>query len=395
MMRFALSLCTSMLLSAASARAGELPESLQIHGFVSQSAVWTSDNRVGGSQPGKAGFDMYELGGNLSWRPNGNWLLSGQLLSRRAGGIDSSTTRVDYAFIDSNLLDMSEQRVGIRLGKIKNSFGLYNTTRDVAHTRPGVLLPQSIYHDQVRSFFLSAPGVALYGDREIAGGSLYWQISAIRPEVNDRNLTAFMVDQQPGSFDGRTSILGQVLYDFDGGRWRSGLSLGSLKMRYQPAPIDFLHAGTITLNTGVLSLEHNTEAWTHTVEYALTHQIRNGFNVPVAPILDMGSTIEAVYLQTQWRFIPRWQALARFDAVYLDANDRNGQRFSTMTGLPSAQRYARDWTLGLRFDPSKDWSLFLEGHHVNGAAWLSKLDNPPMVLTSPWNLLLMQAAWRF
>lgn len=395
MMRFALFLCISALLGTVGAWAEGLPESIQIHGFISQSAVWTSDNRVGGSQPGNVGLDMHEIGGNLSWRPDADWLVSGQLLSRRAGGSDSGAVRVDYAFVDRSLLEVAEQRIGLRVGKIKNPFGFYNTTRDVAHTRPGVMLPQSIYHDQVRSFFLSAPGVAVYGDGEMANGSLHWQASVIRPEVNDSNLTAFMVDQQPGHFSGRPSVLGQVLYDFDGGRWRAGLALGSLKMQYQPGVADFLKAGNITLNTGVLSLEHNSTEWTHTVEYAVTHQIRSGFNVPFAPILDMGSSIEAAYFQTQWRFIPQWQALARFDMFYLNSSDRNGQKFVAMTGLPAAQRFSRDWTLGLRFDPSRDWSLFLEGHHINGAAWLSKLDNPPAVLTTPWNMLLMQAAWRF
>ena len=394
-MWFALFLCISTLFASSSTLAEALPESIQAHGFVSQSAAWTSDNRVGGSQPGKIGVDLYEIGGNLSWHPDADWLISGQLLSRRAGSSDNGNVRVDYAVVDRTLLEFEGQRIGVRVGKIKIPFGFYNTTRDVAHTRPGIIPPQSIYYDQLRSSFLAAPGMAVYGDGEMASGGLHWQISVIRPEISDRNLTILMVDQQPGHFNGQPSILGQAIYDFDGGRWRTGLTMTNMKMQYQPGMGDFLHAGNITLNTGVLSLEHNSEEWTHTAEYALTHQIRNGFNVPFAPTLDMGSTIEAAYFQTQWRFIPQWQALARFDMLYLNSRDRNGQQFSAATGLPAAQRYARDRTLGLRFDPDPDWSLFAEWHHVSGAAWLSKLDNPPAALNTPWNMLLLQAAWRF
>lgn len=395
MMRFALSLFASGLLGLASSPASALPEGVQAHGFISQSVVRVDQNQVGGSRNGSTGFDLREVGANLSWKPNADWLFSGQLMSRAAGLTDNGVVRVDYAFVDHALLDEGEKQLGVRVGKIKNPFGLYNTTRDVAHTRPGVLLPQSIYHDQVRSFFLSAPGVSLYGENEDAASSLHWQVSVMQPEVNDRNLTAFMVDAQPGHFNGRPSLLARALYDFDGGRLRSGLSLGKLRMRYQPGAMDFLQAGDITLNTGVLSLQYNGEEWTHTAEYALTRQVRSGFNVPFAPMLDTDSTIEAGYLQTQWRFMPRWQMLARYDVIFLDASDRNGQRFATMTGYPAAQRYARDATLGLRFDPSEDWSLFVEGHHVNGAAWLSKLENPPAGLATTWNMLLLQAAWRF
>jgi len=380
-------------LSLAPAQALDLSDTVQMHGFISQSAVYTSQNRIAGSQPGRTGWDMREIGANLSWRPDADWLVSGQLLSRRAGNADNGGVRVDYAFVD-RLLVSGEHTVGLRLGKIKNPFGFYNTTRDVAHTRPGVLLPQSIYHDQVRSFFLSAPGVSLYGDASSDRGNWQWQASLLQPEVNDRNLTVFMVDNQPGSFTGKPSGLARVLWEGETG-WRAGVSLGSFKMRYRPAAVDFLSAGAITLNTALFSLEHNSENWTHTAEYAQTRQSRNGFNVPFAPILDQPSTIEAFYLQSQWRFAPRWQALLRYDNVVLDQSDRGGARYSAATGMPAAQRYARDWTLGTRFDPTPDWSLFVEAHHVNGAAWLSKLDNAPATTRPSWDMLLMQAAWRF
>ena len=69
--------------------------------------------------------------------------------------------------------------------------------------------------------------------------------------------------------------------------------------------------------------------------------------------------------------------------------------FSAATGLPAAQRYARDVTVGLRYEPTPTWSLFAEIHHVNGGAWLSKLENTPATLTSAWDMLLLQAAWHF
>jgi inorganic pyrophosphatase len=54
--------------------------------------------------------------------------------------------RLDYGFVDRTLLADGDDQVGLRLGKIKNPIGFFNTTRDVAHTRPGIIMPQSIYH---------------------------------------------------------------------------------------------------------------------------------------------------------------------------------------------------------------------------------------------------------
>ncbi len=377
-------------------------EGVQVHAFASQGGILTSQNQFAGSTPGGAGFDARELGGNVSWQATPDWLVSGQLVSRRAGAMDNGAVRLDYAFVDHSLLENEQRNLGVRVGKVKNPYGFYNMTRDVAHTRAGIILPQSIYQDQIRNFFLAAPGVSLYGNEERGVDSLSWQVSVLHPEVNSANLTAYIVDPQSGHFNGRTSMLSQLLWEQDGGKWRAGLSLGQFDVHFQPATTDFFGmgsfagAGDVKLNTGVLSLEHNREDWSYTAEYASTRQIRNNFNLPGAlAIMDKDTTIEAYYLQSLWRFAPRWQALARYDALYLDKSDRNGMIFSAATGLPAAQRYARDVTVGLRYEPTPTWSLFAEIHHVNGGAWLSKLENTPATLTSAWDMLLLQAAWHF
>lgn len=389
------------LIITSGAGARDLHDGVQLHGFASQGVASSSQNQFNGSLPGSVGVDMRELGLNLSWQAAPDWLVSGQLVSRWAGATDNGTVRVDYAFVDHSLTDTGQRHLGMQLGKVKNPYGFFNMTRDVAHTRAGIMLPQSIYQDQIRDFFLAAPGISLYGSEERGDSLLSWQVSMLHPQVNSQNLTAYIVDRQLGHFNARTSMLAQTLWEQDGGKWRVGLSLGQFDTHFQPAPSDFFGAGSftgagnVTLNTGVLSVEHNREDWSYTAEYASTRQLRRGFNVPFAPILDKDTTIEAYYLQTLWRFAPRWQALARYDAIYLDKQDRNGMIFAAATTLPASQRYARDWTMGLRYEPSSNWSLFAEIHHVNGGAWLSKLDNPPAGLKSNWDMLLLQAAWHF
>ncbi len=390
-----------VLLLSLPALADDLPEGVQWHGFLSQGGVLTSHNHFVGNTPGRVGFDARELGGNLSWQAAPDWLVSGQLLSRWAGAADNGSVRVDYAFVDHTLLNEGDRHLGIQMGKIRNPYGFLNMTRDVAHTRAGIMLPQSIYQDQIRDFFLAAPGVSVHGREENSANLLEWQVSMLQPEVNNPNLTAYVVDAQQGHFNGRTSVLAQTLWERDGGKWRAGLTLGRLGVHYLPAPGDFFGqggfsgSGDVTLNTGVLSVEHNREEWSYTAEYASTRQMRNGFNVPGLAILDKDTTIEAYYLQALWRFAPRWQSIARYDALYLDKQDRNGSAFSVVTGLPASQRYARDATLGLRYEPDAHLSLFAEYHHVDGGAWLSKLDNPPAGLSRYWDMLLLQAAWHF
>ncbi len=62
------------------------PEGLQLHGFLSQGYVKTSDNRFFGPSDDSS-WDFREIGANLSYQPRPDLLFAGQLLSRTAGEI--------------------------------------------------------------------------------------------------------------------------------------------------------------------------------------------------------------------------------------------------------------------------------------------------------------------
>lgn len=382
-----------MALWSLSASSQELAEGVQAHGFISQSVVVTSDNHVGGNSDSGLAWDLREMGANLSWRPNPDWLISGQALARWAGASDTGNLRLDYGFVDRTLFANGESQVGLRLGKIKNPYGFYNTTRDVAHTRPGIIMPQSIYLDQMRNFFLAAPGVSFYGNSENELGNLSWQISTLRPEVDDPSLEyVFLVSDLPGHFEGKNSWLSQVMFDM-GGRWRMGLSLGEMNMAYKPrlaSPPDEW-AGTHHLPTWVLSLEHNTEDWSFAAEYGQTKVDASGY-----ARFNTNHKTEAWYVQATRRMGNDWQSYLRYDALYYDKDDRDGTDFSTRTGgfFPPHSRFAKDWVLGVRHDINH-FTLSAELHHVNGTAWLAQSDNPTTGLVRKWEMLLLQAAWRF
>ena len=66
---------------------------------------------------------------------------------------------------------------------MKTPLGLYNDTRDVAFTRPSILLPQSIYFDRTRKLALAADGVHLYGEYRSDLGDISFQAGVVRPLV--------------------------------------------------------------------------------------------------------------------------------------------------------------------------------------------------------------------
>ncbi len=390
-------LFSSLLLLAALPAGGvELGHGVQAHGFVSQSVVFTSANKVAGDSDDGGGFDLREIGGNLSWRPNADWLVSAQVLARWAGETDQFDPRLDYGFVEHNLINTGDDRVSFGLGKIKNPYGFYNTTRDVAHTRPGVIMPQSIYLERIRNFFLAAPGVTVRGEHDRADFGVTWQASTMKVEASDSEVehVVFLQDL-PGEFEGRQSWLGQVMADFQGGAWRAGLSLGNISVDYQPGaafPSDE-RAGRTTFKPWVVSLQHNRENFTLTGEYSQIGISGQGY---FNPSLNSTHTAEGWYLQGTWRPRPRWQGWLRYEQIYTDKNDKAGTRFA-----PNKETYlghSKAWVLGTRYDFSSDLALSAELHHVNGVASLSPQDNPGPTFsrfTRDWDMLLMQIAWRF
>ncbi len=394
--RLGSALALAALALAGPVQAQELGEGIQAHGFISQSLVGTSANNVGDSGDGGWGTELREMGANLSWRPNPDWLFSGQALARWAGETDGGDLRLDYGFVDRTLLSDGASQMGVRLGKIKNPYGFYNTTRDVAHTRPGIIMPQSIYLDLIRNFFLAAPGVSVYGNTEAGAGNLAWQLSALQPEVDDPSLEyVFLLGNRPGHFQGTSSWLGQALYDV-GGRWRLGLSLGEMNMKYKPGaspPFDEM-AGTHKLPTWVVSLEHNSELWSLTAEYGRTRVQAEHYSLS-----NTDHWTEAWYAQATRRFPGNWQGFLRYDVLYLDKDDKNGSIFASdpgiaFLGFQPYSRFAKDWVLGVRKDIDH-LALSAEIHHVDGTAWLALAENAPAAQHRRWNMLLLQAAWRF
>jgi hypothetical protein len=137
--------------------------------------------------------------------------------------------RLDYGIIDWTALSSEAGRGGIRLGRIKTAYGLYNTTRDVPFTRPSIILPQSIYFDRTRNLTVSADGAEIYLDRYGEAGTLSASFAVGQPQTDsDAAKVALVGLNRPGSLDSKLAPDFQVLYEGAGGRYRLAV--------HRPAP---------------------------------------------------------------------------------------------------------------------------------------------------------------
>lgn len=367
---------------------------LQLHGFLTQGAVFTTDNNFFGESEDGGSLDFREIGVNLSLRPHPDFQVSGQLLSHRVGESDEGRVRVDYALVDWTAISGERGRGGVRLGRVKNPFGLYNKTRDVAFTRPSIILPQSIYFERTRNLTMAADGMELYVERYGEAGNVYVNLVAGWPQAGDKATEAALLGRErAGKFESDFSQLFQAIYEGEGGRYRLGITSGWVNVTYRPGMGDPLQAGHFDFAPRILSGQYNTENWSLTGEYALRRTQRSRFGV-LAPDADF--TVESYYLQGAYRIGSRWEALLRYDVLYGDRDDRNGRKFAAATGQPAFTRYAKDWTVGLRYDVTPAFMVRAEYHRVDGTAWLPGLDNPdPLSLERRWDMLMLLGSFRF
>ena len=367
---------------------------LQLHGFLTQGVVTTSDNNFLGQSNKKASTDFREIGVNASLRPTSDLQLSAGLLSHKAGGSDNGNVRLDYGLADWTVSSSEQGRSGIRLGRVKNSYGLYNKTRDVAFTRPSILLPQSIYFERSRNLTLAGDGAEFYFDRNYEAGNLFVTYALGKPQIGSEASKVALVGLLPnGRFEPKIAQISQVMYEGDGGKYRLGYTVLRIDTRYNPGVRDVLQAGRLRSMVQIFSAQYNAENWSLTSEYALRPISSRNFG-PNAP--DSTTHGQSYYFQGSYRLAPKWEALLRYDVMYTDSEDRDGMVFAAATRRPGFTRFSKDWTTGVRFDLTPEFMLRAEYHRVDGTAYLPVQDNPdPRALERRWDMFMLLGSFRF
>jgi len=260
--------CCIGLLISLQVQAQFWPEDLKVHGFLTQNFFHTSDNNVYGQSDDGISPGLTEIGLNLSYQPFKRLTLSAQGLYRRAGKVGGGVVRLDYGVADLNLFNYQNGRVGIRGGRIKIPFGLYNETRDVAFTNPTILLPQGIYFDRSRSLLVSADGGSLYADHRTEFGDFYFKFNLGMPLGDNEEIrSSILGPAAKGQIKASPAFATQLSYELNGGETVFAVSFMNLKLKYQPTVADFISAGNTTIRPLLFSAQYNGEKLGLTAEY--------------------------------------------------------------------------------------------------------------------------------
>jgi hypothetical protein len=134
-------------------------QNLQIHGFATQALVYTNNNNYLGMDTNSGSTAWTEAAVNVNDQVTSKLRAGVQFHYTRLGIFGGDNISVDWALGDYKV----NRWVGVRAGKVKMRWGLYNDTQDYDPGYLWSLLPETIYGVDYRATDLSQLGAEVYG----------------------------------------------------------------------------------------------------------------------------------------------------------------------------------------------------------------------------------------
>ncbi|MBV7314069.1 hypothetical protein [Shewanella sp. NIFS-20-20] len=360
----------------------------QASGFLSQAYMNTqaSEFVVGADH---SSVDLTEAMLAASWRSESHLRVAGALNYRQWGELTASRVDFDYLFAEYNW-QLWQGQQGIRLGRVKGQFGLYSSTRDVPFTRPGIMLPQSIYPSLYRDAHLRINGADWFGEYLLGGGVVHFHLIAGYPSLTDELVDNIFGDPSVGDFEAKPYYSLSVSYQNES--WFVGSSYYYADIGFDGA--GYLVDGSIGVHSWIASVQYRQDWWQLTSELSMRSDVTAGIyplNTEKIRREDSGFYVEGR------AFLPHdLQLYLRFDDYISNRDDPDGREFEAKTGIPAYFAYSKDWALGGQWFFSPSWMLALEYHWLEGAAWVpSFAEREPLTQAKDWSIFAAQLSYRF
>jgi len=379
-----------------------------IHGFLGQGYILSDDNNyLGDSNRGT--WEFNEVGLNLTVPLLDDLRFGVQFFSRDMGFYADNELEVDWAFFDYRYSDW----LGLRAGKIKMPYGLYNRQRDADNLRTSILLPQSVYPEGLREFVVAHQGVSIYGsyplgmvgevDYEGFIGTLNTSTSnpllsnmfqMIGYELASRGIDYQTIMIQNGiSLDEIDTRIIQII----GGNliWLtpiSGFKIGYTQIQGEG---ELVAAG----QKAVLELPFIRVV---SVEYEIGDLVLMAEHFEMEAKLDMSFLLEGFEADVNMEgwytgaayHIATWLDLgASYSEYYPLAEDKNGSLIESVGGK-DYYAWQKDTTLSVKFNFNEYLSLKFETHFINGVG-LCSLNENSGTMEENWMLYVIKTSLNF
>ncbi|MYM63624.1 hypothetical protein [Pseudomaricurvus sp. HS19] len=390
----------------------------QFHGYGSLAWIDSPDNAYFDDTPGDH-FNYREAALNGSWQIAPSWRIAGQVLYRDAGAFTDDKTRVDFLLLDYNFRLTEHESIGVRLGRVKNEYGLYNVVRDVPHGHPGVFVPQSVYFEAFRDALLAVDGGSLYGRFDTPLGGLgvdlfkgtgrienptaEYQLAQVDgpgefDEVDEQGLRLILApDALPGLALAYSVVDASMSLENVPDLSVQQLQAGMMTLANDPRDYgDYITSAQIDALLQLLSVQYSWHHWILSAEYLQIRNRLSDFSVLNNYQPDTSVTSEGYYLQLEWLAGESVSVYGRYEELYYNRDDKDGSGFYQRTGCNPYTQYNRALTLGGRWFMTSDLALTAEYSRNQGAAFLNGQAGVDFEdLQEDWDAFIVQLSFHF
>lgn len=370
------------------------PNALQIHAFISQGYIKTSSNNYL-SYSRRGAFDFTEAAVNITKNLTDDLRVGIQLFSMDLGPSGSFVPQFDWYYLDYRFRDW----FGLRAGRTKIPFGLYNDSRDADQARVPVLLPQSVYPVDDLDYLLAQTGGEVYGNLQLgAVGELeyraYGGTLQVSPPASTSGITVSNLNV-PYVWGGRlmwsTPIDGLVfagsfqslLFDWDYDL--TSTVAGPLEMAgLVPKSLDGTIPTKFLVKLYVASAEYQTGNLLLSAEYS---RWIDDIHSDAPKLISVHAVNERYYVMASYHVASWFTPNVYYSAYCPDVHQ-----------CSLRQDYQHDFAVTARYDINKHWLVKLEGHYMDGTAALDTTlnDNEDLSkLTKTWGLFLVKTTAYF
>ncbi|MEA1990439.1 MAG: hypothetical protein U9N57_14705 [Pseudomonadota bacterium] len=336
-------------------------------------------------------------------------------MSRTMDEAADGSLNVDFLFADYLIYSDETTTFGVRVGRIKNALGLYNATRDIPSSRPGISVPNAIYFDSFRDPILATDGINLYGSHITELGSFAFNAYAggrdlegltmenylfgqdVEGVVKNADLKMLQLTFKPESehdLNFGLSLL-QVNAKLSGAQSVSEAGIQYFIDSISGKPFDYrnyLTGAELSSLFVLASAQYGYQDWLFTAEYLnifsdITYEVL-GNKVVNDPVT------EAFSLQAEWFTTPQVHTLIRYEELYLVNTDRDGSTF--VRPNDTYHGYGKGLTLGAKWLIDENWTLRGEMAVNEGTAWVPVYEGIGDVeLKQHWNTYGLQLTYQF
>jgi hypothetical protein len=360
------------------------PSTVDVHGFVSQGYIKsTANDYLVDSSAGS--FEFSEAGLNFTLQPIDRFSIGLQLFAYNLGTSGNFTLRADWFYLDYHFRDW----LGVRAGRVKLVYGLYNDISDIDAARTPILLPPSIYPLSNRDLLFGVQGGEVYGYARIgrAGGLEY---RAVGGAIDIPLPTQIGQPVQASGVDIPFLAAGRLMWETPVEGLRLGGSVVALRLNenlfFPGAPADAAtESARATLYGAIESIEYVAHDLQLAAEYAQTRNESREFAptpTPAPTVVSSGGYALATYRVSPWL-----QPGAYFSFAY--ANRNLGSQ--STNGTTNDENIQDDLAGTLRFDVNSYWIVKLEGHYMHGTEALGAVPTAAV----NWGLFLIKTTGYF